>query len=164
MLSGEGASLPYRGLLADDKVAEGGAVQLAADSSSTVVEGTEGGDGAEGEGEDDSEDSEDEDGEREKWSDDDSKPRGKRFEDKGEKKAHKEAVKEEKRERRKEKMPKHVKKKLVSGGDLFASFELDAQPAIVLNNVAHDIASPRAACGASQPYLGTRAAPEGRQG
>ena len=42
-------------------------------------------------------------------------PRGKRFEDKDAKKEHKKAVKEEKRERRKEKMPKHVKKKLVSG-------------------------------------------------
>ncbi|KAK3660382.1 Serine/threonine-protein kinase rio1 [Elasticomyces elasticus] len=116
MQSGEGASLPYRGLLADDKVGEGGAVQTPADPSSATVEEKEVEDGVDGEGEEDSDDSEDEDGGREKWSDDDSKPRGKRFEDKGEKKAHKEAVKEEKRERRKEKMPKHVKKKLVSGG------------------------------------------------
>ncbi|CAD0114460.1 unnamed protein product [Aureobasidium uvarum] len=43
------------------------------------------------------------------------RPRGKRFEDKDTKKEHKKAVKEEKREKRKEKMPKHLKKKLISG-------------------------------------------------
>ena len=42
-------------------------------------------------------------------------PRGKRFEDKDTKKEHKKLVKEEKREKREKKMPKHVKKKLVSG-------------------------------------------------
>ena len=42
-------------------------------------------------------------------------PRGKRFESKESKKEHKKQVKEEKREQREHKMPKHVKKKLVSG-------------------------------------------------
>ncbi|KAL8936117.1 MAG: hypothetical protein Q9211_004344 [Gyalolechia sp. 1 TL-2023] len=42
-------------------------------------------------------------------------PRGKRFEDKEVKKDHKKQVKEEKREKREHKMPKHVKKKLISG-------------------------------------------------
>ncbi len=46
-------------------------------------------------------------------SDQASRPRGKRFQDKDEKKAHKQKVKEEKREARKTKMPKFVKKKLV---------------------------------------------------
>ncbi|KGO77534.1 RIO kinase [Penicillium italicum] len=42
-------------------------------------------------------------------------PRGKRFEDKDSKRNHKAKVKEEKREQRANKMPKHLKKKLVSG-------------------------------------------------
>ncbi|KAJ6138884.1 RIO-like kinase [Penicillium samsonianum] len=42
-------------------------------------------------------------------------PRGKRFEDKDIKRDHKAKVKEEKREQRANKMPKHMKKKLVSG-------------------------------------------------
>ncbi|KAJ5943678.1 hypothetical protein N7516_003846 [Penicillium verrucosum] len=42
-------------------------------------------------------------------------PRGKRFEDKDSKRDHKTKVKEEKREQRANKMPKHMKKKLVSG-------------------------------------------------
>ncbi|KAL8932026.1 MAG: hypothetical protein Q9216_006992 [Gyalolechia sp. 2 TL-2023] len=42
-------------------------------------------------------------------------PRGKRFEDKEVKKDHKKQVKEEKREKREHKMPKHLKKKLISG-------------------------------------------------
>ncbi|CAI7655449.1 unnamed protein product [Penicillium glandicola] len=42
-------------------------------------------------------------------------PRGKRFEDKDSKRDHKAKVKEEKREQRANKMPKHMKKKLVSG-------------------------------------------------
>ena len=42
-------------------------------------------------------------------------PRGKRFEDKDSKRDHKAKVKEEKREQRAKKMPKHLKKKLVSG-------------------------------------------------
>ena len=46
-------------------------------------------------------------------SDEDKRPRGKRFQDKEEKKAHKQAVKEEKREARLTKIPKHVKKRLV---------------------------------------------------
>ncbi|KAK3117979.1 Serine/threonine-protein kinase rio1 [Teratosphaeriaceae sp. CCFEE 6253] len=119
--AGDGASLPYRGLLADDKVAEGGAVQapdtLTSEERaalSSVPKGTDG-DGAEDDDEGSEDGSEDE-GDGEKWSDDDATPRGKRFEDKDEKKAHKALVKEEKRERRKEKMPKHVKKKLVNQG------------------------------------------------
>ncbi|KAK5170297.1 Serine/threonine-protein kinase rio1 [Saxophila tyrrhenica] len=59
----------------------------------------------------DEEASEDEDSGFE--SDDEKRPRGKRFEDKEAKRAHKAAVKEEKREKRSQKMPKHVKKKLV---------------------------------------------------
>jgi len=110
--SGEGASLPYRDLLADTKLANGGAVQAPSVLTSEEQEAL--GDGGKGEDEDVS--GEEEDGEREEWSEDDSKPRGKRFEDKEEKKAHKQSIKEEKRERRKEKMPKHVKKKLVSQG------------------------------------------------
>ncbi|CAI7612655.1 unnamed protein product [Penicillium viridicatum] len=42
-------------------------------------------------------------------------PRGKRFEDKDSKRDHKAKVKEEKREQRANKMPKHMKRKLVSG-------------------------------------------------
>ena len=49
-----------------------------------------------------------------RFSEDTSAPRGKRFQDKDAKKEHKKQVKEEKREKRKEKIPKHVKKKLIS--------------------------------------------------
>ena len=42
-----------------------------------------------------------------------SRPRGKRFQDKESRKGHKQQVKEEKREKRKTKMPKYVKKKLI---------------------------------------------------
>jgi RIO kinase 1 len=44
----------------------------------------------------------------------DTRPRGKRFQDKDSKREHKKKVKEEKREKRATKMPKAVKKKLVS--------------------------------------------------
>lgn len=44
---------------------------------------------------------------------DPSKPRGKRFQNKEEKRTHKQQVKEEKREKRKTKMPKNMKKKMV---------------------------------------------------
>ncbi|KAI5309910.1 protein kinase rio1 [Ascosphaera atra] len=44
----------------------------------------------------------------------DTRPRGKRFEDKETKKAHKQAVKEERKEKRTKKMPKHLKKKLIN--------------------------------------------------
>ncbi|KAK0882733.1 Serine/threonine-protein kinase rio1, partial [Friedmanniomyces endolithicus] len=115
---GDGASLPYRDLLADDKIADGGAVQPPA--TSTLPEPEEGALGSftndQADAADEAGDEYDLDGDREKWSDDDAAPRGKRFEDKDEKKAHKASVKEEKRERRKEKMPKHVKKKLVGQG------------------------------------------------
>jgi RIO kinase 1 len=89
--------------------------------------------------EEESEDAEsNEEGSSDEETDDESRfdkgpPRGKRFEDKDVKKVcsraplldvdteanrsqeHKKAVKEEKREKRKEKIPKHVKKKLISG-------------------------------------------------
>ncbi|TKA58165.1 hypothetical protein B0A55_11305, partial [Friedmanniomyces simplex] len=115
---GDGASLPYRGLLADDRVADGGAVQPPIASTLPAA-----GDGPveapasnEANAANDESDESGSDDDRERWSDDDARPRGKRFEDKDEKKAHKASVKEEKRERRKEKMPKHVKKKLVNQG------------------------------------------------
>ncbi|KAK0256577.1 Serine/threonine-protein kinase rio1 [Friedmanniomyces endolithicus] len=115
---GDGASLPYRDLLADGKIADGGAVQPPV--TSTLPEPDEGAVGSSANDQvdaaDEAGDESDLDGDREKWSDDDAAPRGKRFEDKDEKKAHKASVKEEKRERRKEKMPKHVKKKLVGQG------------------------------------------------
>ncbi|KAK3117882.1 Serine/threonine-protein kinase rio1 [Teratosphaeriaceae sp. CCFEE 6253] len=110
--AGDGASLPYRGLLADDRVAEGGAKRA---PHSAAYRRTRTAMGQEMTMRAARTASEDE-GDREKWSDDDAAPRGKRFEDKDEKKAHKALVKEEKRERRKEKMPKHVKKKLVNQG------------------------------------------------
>ena len=116
--AGEGQSLPYRGLLADDKVADGGAVQppsTLTGEEREVLAGTGDVDKDGDDQEEGSEESVEDDGEREDWGDD-GRPRGKRFEDKEEKKAHKTLVKEEKRERRREKMPKHVKKKLISQG------------------------------------------------
>ncbi|KAG8165591.1 hypothetical protein KVR01_004143 [Diaporthe batatas] len=98
--TGEGDSLVYKNLLADQVVlskdAPDDAAQGSADSDDDSDDGaSSGGSGSEaGEG--------------------DGRPRGKRFLDKDEKRAHKQAVKEEKREKRKEKMPKSVKKKLVN--------------------------------------------------
>ncbi|POS74891.1 serine/threonine-protein kinase RIO1 [Diaporthe helianthi] len=101
--TGEGDSLVYKNLLADQvvlskdgKAAADDAAQGSADSDDESDDGASlGGSGSEaGEG--------------------DGRPRGKRFLDKDEKRAHKQAVKEEKREKRKEKMPKSVKKKLVN--------------------------------------------------
>ncbi|KAK5111722.1 hypothetical protein LTR85_011767 [Meristemomyces frigidus] len=123
---GEGESLPYHDLLAN-QVASGGPVQpstTTVDSSvrETSVAGHEDGDEHTETDEDDSSDPEpqyDENGvliPDSEWEARDGRPRGKRFEDKDEKKLHKQQVKEEKRDRRKEKMPKHVKKKLVSQG------------------------------------------------
>ena len=54
------------------------------------------------------------DDDSDRFSEDTSAPRGKRFQGKEAKKEHKKQVKEEKREKRKEKIPKHVKKKLIS--------------------------------------------------
>ncbi|KAK1815517.1 Serine/threonine-protein kinase rio1 [Friedmanniomyces endolithicus] len=115
---GDGASLPYRDLLADDKVADGGAVQPPTLSALPEVEvgALESSADDPANAADKPGDESDSDQNREKWSDDEAAPRGRRFEDKDEKKAHKASVKEEKRERRKEKMPKHVKKKLVGQG------------------------------------------------
>ncbi|RVX70485.1 hypothetical protein B0A52_05984 [Exophiala mesophila] len=64
----------------------------------------------------DSDRSNDQDSNSEGYSDSEteSRPRGKRFQDKDEKREHKKKVKEEKREKRATKMPKAVKKKLVS--------------------------------------------------
>ncbi|KAI1374939.1 Serine/threonine-protein kinase Rio1 [Hypoxylon crocopeplum] len=94
---GEGGKLVYRNLLADQVVS-----QKAAEDLSSGDESDEG-----AALDDDS------------GSDDESKfakgtPRGKRFQDKGEKKQHKHAVKEAKAEKRKEKMPKHLKKRLIA--------------------------------------------------
>lgn len=100
---GEGADLVYSDLLAS-KSAE----------ATPTNDSQEASGGASSEGDVDGEDeSSDADGEYEDRAG--QLPRGKRFEDKDAKREHKKAVKEEKRERRKEKMPKHVKKKLVSG-------------------------------------------------
>ncbi|KAF2720220.1 Serine/threonine-protein kinase Rio1 [Polychaeton citri CBS 116435] len=97
-------------LVYGDLLAGGGAVQPPGDSSKKEA----GSDGADSENDDEGDDEDSED--REPWSDDESRPRGKRFEDKEAKKAHKQAVKEEKREKRATKMPKHLKKKLVHQG------------------------------------------------
>lgn len=48
------------------------------------------------------------------WKERDSKPKGKKFEDKDDKKARKEAAKQEKQEKRKHKMKKHIKKKIIN--------------------------------------------------
>lgn len=121
--TGEGDSLVYKSLLADqvvlskdDKAGAEGAAQGSADSDDESDDGASlnesGSESGEGDG----------------------RPRGKRFLDKDEKRvgfinfpyftatdpyslfiqAHKQAVKESKREKRKEKMPKSVKKKLVN--------------------------------------------------
>ncbi|KAK4624691.1 Serine/threonine-protein kinase RIO1 [Fulvia fulva] len=94
--SGSGGNLVYEQLLANGEQKDQKANGEDADSESS-------------EDDEDSDDDEEDDAFKEKA------PRGKRFEDKDVKKAHKQAVKEEKRERRKEKMPKHLKKKLISG-------------------------------------------------
>lgn len=102
---GEGGDLVYQALLANK-----------------TENGTNGADGVDDEDEDDSatgsetdeDDSEDDSARRGKRREE-ATPRGKKFEDKDVKKAHKEKVKEEKREKRKDKMPKHLKKKLISG-------------------------------------------------
>ncbi|PSR83199.1 RIO1 family-domain-containing protein [Coniella lustricola] len=108
--AGQGDSLVYRNLLADQvvlpKQSETGA------DGEKVENGSEGSDDESDDGaalsDDDDDDDDSESG------DNADRPRGKRFQDKEEKKQHKLAVKEAKRERRKEKMPKHLKKKMVS--------------------------------------------------
>lgn len=123
--AGQGDSLVYRNLLADQVVLPQD--EKAGDGE---TEGSEGSDDESDEGAalDDESDSGETDG----------RPRGKRFQDKEEKKVsrpsssscgthtpfsqltyfslqqHKQAVKEAKREKRREKMPKHLKKKLVT--------------------------------------------------
>ncbi|KAK2604072.1 hypothetical protein N8I77_007031 [Diaporthe amygdali] len=101
--TGQGDSLVYRSLLADQVV-------LSKDDKAGTGEAAEGSAGSDDESDDGASlnESGSESGE------DDSRPRGKRFLDKDEKRAHKQAVKESKREKRKEKMPKSVKKKLVN--------------------------------------------------
>lgn len=101
---GEGDDLIYKALLAN-KTTEETVTNVGSDGEA-LDEST---DSDSGEGSD-----ADEDGE---WVErpDNERPRGKRFEDKDSKKEHKLKVKEEKREKRKEKMPKHLKKKLISG-------------------------------------------------
>lgn len=98
---GEGDDLVYRALLAN-KTANN-------DNDDEAENGSD----AEG-SESEEYDSDDPDRPRRKRNEGE-RPRGKRFEDKDTKKEHKKAVKEEKREKRKEKMPKHMKKKLISG-------------------------------------------------
>lgn len=114
---GEGGDLAYRGLLAD-KVANG-TVQPVDGTTALDADRQE-----EDEDEDSDSDSEvevDENGDpvdtlaRRGKRHGDKRPRGKRFEDKDAKKEHKKLVKEEKREKRKEKIPKHIKKKMISG-------------------------------------------------
>ncbi|GAB7359798.1 hypothetical protein MBLNU230_g6967t1 [Neophaeotheca triangularis] len=106
---GQGESLPYKDLLANNAAPkpdeEAGTDDVSDESSSDPDGGV---------------DELDENGDpldtsaRRGKRDGDDKPRGKRFEDKDEKKAHKALVKEEKREKRKDKMPKHVKKKMIN--------------------------------------------------
>ncbi|KAG9842765.1 serine/threonine-protein kinase RIO1, partial [Aureobasidium melanogenum] len=96
---GEGDDLVYKALLANK----------------TTIGTEDAEDDSDAEGSESEEDeSEDPDRPRRKRNEGE-RPRGKRFEDKDSKKEHKKAVKEEKREKRKEKMPKHLKKKLISG-------------------------------------------------
>ncbi|KAF2770646.1 Serine/threonine-protein kinase Rio1 [Teratosphaeria nubilosa] len=104
---GEGASLPYRDLLAAD--ATNGSSVPAATGSEKAEDYASGSDA-----EEDNTDVEENEDEEESEEFEKAAPRGKRFEDKEAKKAHKLAVKEEKREKRATKMPKHVKKKLVN--------------------------------------------------
>ena len=93
---GEGDSLIYRALLAN-KTTEEDAI---AEADGEVDEGSSEGDGSEEHSD--------------RFSDEDKRPRGHRFEDKDEKKARKQQVKDEKREARKNKMPKHLKKHIVA--------------------------------------------------
>ncbi|RAH72581.1 serine/threonine-protein kinase RIO1 [Aspergillus aculeatinus CBS 121060] len=101
--AGKGADLVYRDLLAGGKKSADNVDEDASDAGSDVsgggvsVEGSESGEGEE----------------VDPFAP--KPPRGKRFEDKDEKRDHKQKVKEEKREKRANKMPKHMKKRLVSG-------------------------------------------------
>ncbi|KKK12565.1 hypothetical protein P175DRAFT_0503186 [Aspergillus ochraceoroseus IBT 24754] len=101
--AGEGDDLVYRDLLAREKPSA-----QAADNESELGSDVSGGVSVEGS---DSEDGDE--GERDPF--EKKQPRGKRFEDKDSKREHKHKVKEEKREKRANKMPKHLKKRLVSG-------------------------------------------------
>ncbi|KAL1858085.1 Serine/threonine-protein kinase rio1 [Diaporthe australafricana] len=101
--TGEGDSLVYRNLLADQVVVSKG-------DKAGEDEGAQGS----GDSDDESDDGASLDGSGSESGEGDGRPRGKRFLDKDEKRAHKQAVKESKREKRKEKMPKSVKKKLVN--------------------------------------------------
>lgn len=101
--SGQGDSLVYRSLLADQVV-------LPKEENVEEEDGTQ----ASGESEDESNDGAPLDDSDSESDENEGRPRGKKHQDKDEKKAHKQAVKEAKREKRKEKMPKHQKKKMVS--------------------------------------------------
>ncbi|KUI59286.1 Serine/threonine-protein kinase rio1 [Cytospora mali] len=101
--SGQGDSLVYRNLLADQVV-------LSKEGNAEDEEGAQ----ASGESEDESDDGAALDDSDSESGENDGRPRGKKHQDKDEKKAHKQAVKEAKREKRKEKIPKHQKKKMVS--------------------------------------------------
>ncbi|KAJ4320023.1 Serine/threonine-protein kinase rio1 [Neodidymelliopsis sp. IMI 364377] len=98
---GQGSSLPYQDLLAtanNNADEESGGVDLPNTSNASSSSGDES------------------DGSEVDQSIFDKGPgRGKKNMDKDEKAAHKKAIKAEKAEKRKEKMPKHLKKKLVSG-------------------------------------------------
>ncbi|KAF3769743.1 Serine/threonine-protein kinase Rio1 [Cryphonectria parasitica EP155] len=105
--AGQGDSLVYRNLLADQVV-------LPKDGEA-AADGAGDSDGSDDESDDGAALSDDDDDDDESdIGETDGRPRGKRFQDKDEKKQHKQAVKEAKREKRKEKMPKHLKKKMVS--------------------------------------------------
>ncbi|KAL9004334.1 MAG: hypothetical protein Q9188_002847 [Gyalolechia gomerana] len=102
--------LVYRDLLADKVISDVARKQDNISPSSSKPEGV---------GDVQSQDSEESGHRSQNGEDSDAfaqkQPRGKRFEDKEVKKDHKKQVKEEKREKREHKMPKHLKKKLVSG-------------------------------------------------
>ncbi|KAI4174627.1 MAG: hypothetical protein LQ343_002200 [Gyalolechia ehrenbergii] len=104
------SDLVYKDLLADKLISDGARKQDDISPSSSKPEDV---------GDVQSQDSEESGRRSQNGEDPDSfaqkQPRGKRFEDKEVKKDHKKQVKEEKREKREHKMPKHLKKKLVSG-------------------------------------------------
>ena len=122
---GRGGDLVYSNLLADQVVAPKKAGEDGGEDDETEEDGSA--DDGSGDGAALDSDADSQDGSLfEK-----GRPRGRKFEDKGEKKVcdsiykilhpgltisqlHKQAVKDEKREKRKEKMPKHLKKKIVA--------------------------------------------------
>ncbi|KAL6247566.1 Serine/threonine-protein kinase rio1 [Rhinocladiella similis] len=105
-------ALVYKDLLAPNKAE----MQEAASSSSEDDQDENFGaplERVESHSQDESGDEQHSDAESGSLSEDNGRPRGKRFQDKDEKREHKRKVKEEKREKRATKMPKNVKKRLV---------------------------------------------------